>query len=373
MNKMPDIYFTPEYGRIYEKHEKGTLEVFTYACDSGKISCQFIRRSLAQFEGYEAWADIITPYGYGGPVILDRVEGEKEALIQGFKDSFSEYCHDHKIVSFFIRFHPIIRNDEDFKPIFDEVTAIRKIVVTDLTKDLLHEEIDKKALQTFRRMQRKNLVYEYDPACKLCGLFHEMYTQTMDKNHASEYYYFSPGYFYDLKKQLGDAMEMHAVKLEDRYLNLFISFSYGDFVHGHLTASTPEGYKMSAEEFNIINIILGSAERGYKWMLHGGGVTNDPDDSLFRYKKKFSRSAPYEFFIGKHVFDREFTADFAGSRKNKKAVSWTAVSFLCTGPESRANLWVHFSNLTCGDNRCKREFYMWLPWKVTSKLFMYPI
>lgn len=306
MSSLPDIYFTPEYGKAYENHENGKLDVFEYKDEVGQISCQFIRRKLIQFEGYEDYSDIITPYGYGGPLILECTnELIRNNLVERFYKSFYEYCMDEKIVSFFIRFHPLLYNANDFIKTFDQVHAIRKIIVMDLSKDLFYEEIDRKARQNFNKAVKMNMVYEHDPECNLLETFYEMYTKTMEKNQASDYYYFPREYFANLKKLLGNSLELHVGKLEGQVVCLMLTFCYGDYVHLHLTASTREGYKSFANEFVKINCALKCSQRGFKWMIIGGGVSNDPEDSLYLFKKKFSKTDPYDFYIGKNVFNQQ--------------------------------------------------------------------
>lgn len=39
---MPDIFFLPEWGKIYARQEKGEHEVFDFATDYGQVSYQFV-------------------------------------------------------------------------------------------------------------------------------------------------------------------------------------------------------------------------------------------------------------------------------------------------------------------------------------------
>ncbi len=45
--------------------------------------------------------DVITPYGYGGPV------GEGLA---GFYEAYREWCAERGVVSTFVRYHPLFEN-----------------------------------------------------------------------------------------------------------------------------------------------------------------------------------------------------------------------------------------------------------------------
>ena len=48
--------------------------------------------------------DVVTPYGYGGPVA-----GDPDAA-PGFYDAYAEWCRDRGVVSTFVRFHPLYEN-----------------------------------------------------------------------------------------------------------------------------------------------------------------------------------------------------------------------------------------------------------------------
>ena len=45
-------------------------------------------------------------------------------------------------------------------------------------------------------------------------------------------------------------------------------------------------------------------EHGYRFIHHGGGRTSDPEDPLFRYKKKFGKNTEFEFYIGKKIWNQ---------------------------------------------------------------------
>src|SRR6478735_1307981 len=106
-----DVYFDDNYGKLYEKVENGKAEIFNFNYKFGIIKNQFIKREIPIRINNEIYYDIVTPYGYGGPVIIK--------------------CEENKIVSEFIRFHPILENAEDFTSVYD-VKCIRKTLGTNL-------------------------------------------------------------------------------------------------------------------------------------------------------------------------------------------------------------------------------------------------
>ena len=66
---MQDIYFDPNYGKIYEELGEGTNHTFVYSDEYGKVSNMFLIRNIPDciIDGVQ-YKDITTPYGYGGPI-----------------------------------------------------------------------------------------------------------------------------------------------------------------------------------------------------------------------------------------------------------------------------------------------------------------
>ncbi len=64
---MIDIYFEPNYGKLYEKIENGNCEVFRYSSAFGNVYHLFIKREIPVRVNNKTYYDLVTPYGYGGP------------------------------------------------------------------------------------------------------------------------------------------------------------------------------------------------------------------------------------------------------------------------------------------------------------------
>jgi len=320
MNKIPDIYFTPEYGRLYEKHEGGILDSFSFQNDNGEVYFQFIKRPLTDYTGFSDYWDIITPYGYSGPIILSDDREDTERLIRGFGNAFREYCRENKIVSSFVRFHTVLNNALQFRSVFDEIQAIRKTVAIDLTKDVFFEEFGTKTRNEYRRAVKNNIVIEYDDQLEKIDDFIRLYESVMDKRNASQYYYFPKEYYNDLKK-LKDSVELANAVCNGKIVASALFLKYNGFIHYHLSATTEEGNRLNAMEFILMSRAMRAKEEGFQWMHLGGGVSNAPDDSLLRFKKKFSKTEPFDFNIGKSIYDNRAYGDLcriAESTKNQK-------------------------------------------------------
>ena len=121
---LKDIYFTPEYAMLFEATEGEVREafggealLFFYGNEQNYIIYPFFKRKVSELPFREllppesqGWFDIISPYGYSGPIAYisePKIEGE---LWQGFVKEFHHYCLQNNIVAEFARLHPYFRN-----------------------------------------------------------------------------------------------------------------------------------------------------------------------------------------------------------------------------------------------------------------------
>src|SRR5699024_6516484 len=194
---MQDIYFDPNYGKLYEKMENGESKFYEFSNEYGKITNLFIQRDIPiSLDSEEQYYDITTPYGYGGPIIQEVVEGKEKELVKGYEEDFKKYCLENNIVSEFIRFHPVFENEKPFDSVY-KIEYLRKTVGTNLKdfEDPFQKEFSKSARKNVRRSLREGVSYEINENPDAIDEFLEIYYATMDRNEAEDYYYFDQEYF----------------------------------------------------------------------------------------------------------------------------------------------------------------------------------
>src|SRR5699024_109412 len=115
---MADIYFDSNYGKLYENHEKGETNFFEFDSTYGRIEHMFIKRKIPNKINGRSYYDIITPYGYGGPIIKNCKDGFQSLLVEEYKQEFQIFCEENNIVSEFVRFHPLENNADEFNDMY---------------------------------------------------------------------------------------------------------------------------------------------------------------------------------------------------------------------------------------------------------------
>lgn len=293
---MQDVYFTSDYYKIQEVNGDGKGVLFVYKEDE-KLACYpFLVNEIKGYDLKETYFDIETAYGYGGPI----VNCFDEDFLNRFEENFCDYCIKEKIVAEFIRFNPLIGNQKIFNKNID-ILHNRTTVYLDLNKSIDYiwkNQISSKNRNMIRKAEKSGLTIEYTE--DLVN-FRRIYEETMDKVNATDYYYFSDEYYYYLEKLNNTYIN---VKLEDEVIATAIFMKYGEYFHYHLAGSRKEFLKFSPNNLLLWEAIKYANSNHYKIMHFGGGLTDSPEDNLFKFKKNFSKDF-CEFFIGKRVHNKE--------------------------------------------------------------------
>lgn len=278
---LEDIYYQREYFDLYDKGG----EHFEYLYQEGDKYIKFIslKRRIESVAGNlvnDELYDLETPYGYGGPLSNCWDEGFlKRAFL-----SYRNHCKKQNIVCEFIRFHPFNRL-ADSKTLFDIHIPERQVVIVDLLKSSEERRrLYSKTTRNIIKRAAKNLVVNAKDVP--VNDFMKMYYSTMQKNAADEFYYFKEEYFKSLMAL--EEVSLLATLKESEYASIgFFMFSH-QLAYYHLSANNQA---LSKENGNylLLDAAFDYAKlKGCRYMLLGGGRTSSPEDSLFKFKNKFS-------------------------------------------------------------------------------------
>lgn len=296
MENLRDIYFTDEYCKIYENNGDGFLETFLLESDNGKIIYKFLKREINDSQG-KKYYDITTPYGYGGPLILSTKEESRESLIEEFKIKFEEYCKNNNIVCEFVRFHPIEKNYIGMDK-YMEINHIRDTVYIEIdNEEKIFSNMISECRTAIRKAIKSNI--EIEETTEL-NEFQRLYIETMKKNNATDYYFFSNEFLEDTMKLLEGHIKIFNAKYEGKVVSSVMAMKYGDYIHYHLSGSDVEYSKYRPVNLLIYNMCLWGNKLGAKYLHLGGGYSGN-NDNLFRFKKTFSKDGRAKFYIGKKI------------------------------------------------------------------------
>lgn len=296
--KNMDIYFDDNYGKLYEKAEQGKYRTFYYNDSNGCIKHSFIYRQIPDTH----WCDIVTPYGYGGPVVIN-VRGDREGLISRFHKAFEEYCHENNVVSEFVRFHPVENNVADFGVMYG-AKFDRYTIGTNLEayEDPVRDEFSKRCRKNIRQALNKGVTYEVTKAPENIDVFQEIYYSTMDRNEAAEYYYFGESYFEGLLSACRENILLVEAIFEGKTIAAGVYLLSDGVIHIHLSGTLTEYLYLSPAYILRYAATLWGKENHYRLIHHGGGRSNSSEDGLFKFKGQFGMNTKFEFYIGRKIW-----------------------------------------------------------------------
>lgn len=291
-----DIYFTPEYFKSALLIDEGEACLFYFENDQGKVAYPFLKRKIKS-DIYGSVFDITTPYGYGGQIY--EIKGDLRDLAKDFNDAFLHYCNTENIISEFIRFHPLIEN-QNFATHFVDCQLIRHTLSMNLDSNLDKMDfITSKAKNHVRQAIKNNIVVD-EFSIEDIDEFIKIYTSTMDRKNATNFYYFEKDYFIELFKCLDGHIRLFGAKLGDKIIAMNIILNFGENIHYHLSGSYREYLNMGVNNLLLLEVADYYCKQGYENFHLGGGYEGDKD-SLYRFKKTMSKREPLEFYVGKRV------------------------------------------------------------------------
>jgi len=277
-----DIYFQKDYINLYLKEGDSIFE-FVYKEKDFFFYNIGIKKpilKIGDIEVNDGYFDLETVYGYGGIV----TNSENEIFLKKAFDSYRKECNKQKIIAEFFRIHPYNNQPKTLIKLFDFYTFDRKTITVDtsLTKEERWSTYPSKTRNILRKCI-KELTFEKSTDI---NSFIKLYTDTMKKNDAADFYFFSKDYFQSLLAL--ENIELYVVKLG----NTIISSSFFMFSekigHYHLSANDYAYRKFNANYFILDSIFDIAHSNGCEKFHLGGGRTNQKDDSLLKFKLKFS-------------------------------------------------------------------------------------
>ena len=292
-----DVYFTEDYVRLYEDDEQQAV-CFVYQENDRILLFPFLRRAFMWKN--KQYFDFETAYGYGGPIInIDDKGFARRALLQ-----LVEYCIENDYVAGFTRFHPILNNQEICKDMFS-VIPDRQTVAIDLNGSeeyIWKNEIHTKNRNVIKKGEKAGLMFVADYDYDYLNDFIHLYNSTMDKLRAADFYYFDNDYYKQLVKKIPNSF-LGVVKQDNKVISAAIFFKSALYGHYHLSGSDKSKLSLSPNNFMLWEAAKEFKRLGCQWFHLGGGTTSSSEDSLFCFKRRFSKNT-YTFNIGKFIFNK---------------------------------------------------------------------
>jgi hypothetical protein len=281
-----DVYYRRGFVEASAALAGGTPTLLHLPGDAGHVLFPCVVR--------EDPVDVVTPYGYGGPLAV----GDRPPATD-FAPAYQGWCERRGALSSFVVFHPLFGNDGS------EVAAgFHRIPMTGTVAWALEGDVFAAMHRHHRRVVRRacadGLEAAVEPAPGEIDAFVEVYEQTMRRREASPFYFFGDAYWDALVR------DVPLVRVDVRACGTLLAgvLGMGDppWLHYHLGGTADAGLRSGASHLALYSLAAWGRDHGFR-TLHLGGGAGGRDDSLLEYKRRFAPDGLIAASVGKAVHD----------------------------------------------------------------------
>lgn len=297
-----NIYQTAPYIQATKQHNENLFK-FCYQKGSFIFKNIAIKSPIPQ----SRYFDLSSPYGFGGYFTnTSNLSFIQEALIAQSKEARKQ-----NIIAEFIRFHPLYPFSTSFSNLLPFFQIEREIieVQTDFKTRWDHYSSRirgkiRKAINTLHITQSQDI-----------SKFHQLYTQTMQRSQASEFYFFNLEYFNKLSRLKNYILLEAKNEGTTCAMALFFYDEYCSYYHFGANSDSSIATNLNPMCAIFETFFQIAQSKGIKSCILGGGRSSSSQDSLLLFKKQFSPiSKP--FYIGGNIYNQEVYQELCKPFKN---------------------------------------------------------
>lgn len=298
-----DIHYLSAYANIFSLAEAAEPLLFYYKTTEMRAVHVSLQRDISNAQTFHSvvkprqYYDLITPYGYGGFQMEGNTTRENIELLD---EAYQTYCRKKRIVSEFVKFHPLLDNARMNSSLYDTAKIGETIFMKLESPKQIWNDLASPRRRVIRKAQKNGVEIAWGNSPELLKTFIPIYEATMQRESASDFFYFEPKFyqtlFEGLKHQLmffyatyeGEIIAIAMYLLENHQMQYFLSGANSDYHH------------LSPTSYVMFEAATWGQANGFTNLHLGGGLA-----SLLKYKQGFTKEASLSFEIGRKIFDRE--------------------------------------------------------------------
>ena len=320
-----DVYHTAGYHAF--SHGSGEGEPYLIVAGDRRcgLAWPYLLRRVSEVDDLAASnaTDVTSVYGYSGPLAWGCAPGDP-FLAKAWSEVVAVW-RDQGAVSAFTRFHPLLGNaslmsglrcppDDKSQP--DPVATIGRTVSLDLTvgEEIARAGYSESVRRQIRNYRQAGLTTTHDDNWTDIGAFSHLYHETMTRNDAADYYFFDVADFWRLREALDGKVHLLVTRLGDVVGAAGLFTEYDGIVQEHLVATNHALAHISPYKVLVDDTYAWAKKRG-NTVFHLGGGRGAHEDSLFEFKRRFSRRL-HPFYTGRWILDRAACRDLVEMRRS---------------------------------------------------------
>ena len=312
-----DIFFARSYCLLFNesnnevKKEFGSdPQMFFFGNENNYIIYPFFRRKINNLpfvdflpSDFSNWVDIISPYGYSGPLAHISEPDISSLLWQEYLHEFHKYCTQEKIIAEFTRLHPFIQNHQ-YLAATTNIKLLSTVVYVDLKQDasIIKQKFSRGNKSAISKAIRSEVTIVRSKTVDEIDAFYRLYTGTMKRVNAKVAYFFPREFFLNLFKQFGENAELFYAKHNNKIIAAAIILCNKSIAHYFLGGTDSEFLQLRPNNLLFYEIILWAKKEGYEVFNLGGGYSEERE--LLRFKSSFAKTTR-NFYIYNRIHNEK--------------------------------------------------------------------
>ena len=284
------VHFTRNYCSAFKEHGDGEPVLFYIEKGDNRAYQVMFKRKINTNIG--EYYDLISPYGYGG-WIIDR------DYDSSMFEEYIEFCQKDNIVCEFERFD-LFRTD--VSKYYGNIKYVSHNVVKKIDSNdaQIFDDMERRARKNVRKALKNELKVIIDDRLEYFEDFMKIYYLTMDRNNASDSYYFDKEFFEIITKENS---KLFHVLYKDQIISTELVIYDKLCCYSYLGGTLNEYFNLRPNEIMKYEVMKWGHSQGLKYFVLGGGYGTD--DGIFMYKKGLAPNGIYNFFVGSKIFNDE--------------------------------------------------------------------
>ncbi len=279
-----NVYYSIEHLKYFEK-DSDRLRCFLFQKDDAPIILMpFILRQIEINGTQTSYFDVISPYGYNGPLFNN---GISENDITQFWECVDDWYKENNVISEFVRFSLNNNHVQYSGNLIQTLSNVRGNLFDNF--DDQWTAFVSKVRNNFRRAVNYNLEFKIfhktSITQEVIEIFNTIYVDTMKRNNADSIYFFSSAYFENLIFSNINNFSIAIAYFENIPISVELIINYKDTVFAFLGGTNAEYFSHRPNDFLRVKIIEWAIDNGKKHYVLGGGMKDG--DGLYKSKKSF--------------------------------------------------------------------------------------
>ena len=297
-----EVFAHPCYTSLFEDERTRALAILWQGA-KGSILYPFL---LRQLRGEPFWRpedgelfDMVTPYGYGGPVVLGGEPSQE--LFRDFYAALEKWALENKVVTEFVRFSLFDKAPQAY---YGEVQHNNNNIVVDLglSSEALWKGFRHKVRKNVQTARAAGISIAEDPAGERLSEFIDVYYHTLERRTAARHYFKPISFFKKIIASLPRKfMFFHALSGETVVASELVLLS-DHRIYSFLGGTYSHSFHLRPGDLLKYHIMQWAREQGCQQFVIGGG--HKPHDGIFAFKQAFAPGGIYPFFTGKKIFNQ---------------------------------------------------------------------